>query len=629
MINKVVLPTLLMSSALCDASFLPPEYAEQYWQAFLYKAKKDVQRAEALIVQIKAGEALEKPAWAHNTPQRFEDYLDALFITFVHEKPELITFLGVFNALGIRYHDAFLDSTHPADIERRNQDKINVLKKVNDYSVDQLTAPQRRDYAWVQWLLEHKQERQKFLWHKYRINQMTGIVQKILTTFTQLSQIKNQQDADLYLSRLSKAPRVMKDAVTLMDLQKEKGIVPPRFALEKVIAQLEKYTPADITQCPLYTQLADHASMLTRTQTLEELARIVEQELYPSIRNVQDQCRHLLEHSHLNGVWALPNGDDYYQHLLQHHTTTSLTADEIHEVGLKEVKQITEQIAAIVSSLGIETDDVIATMSELMKKGLYESREACMEGIHQTLARSREIMHPLFDLKPNESVEVKPVPKEIEKGMPLAYYMMPDFAGERSGAYFINLSSTDELTKYTLESLTIHEAEPGHHFHISLMTQLSIPLISKTIGSTAFAEGWALYCEKLALEHGFYSSPYHELGHLQFELLRAARLVIDTGIHKKRWTYEQAIEYMLKTTGMPRHAVVTEVERYFVIPGQACAYKVGQIKIIELREKAKKALGDAFDIRMFHNAVLQVGMPPLSILETAIDDYIEQTLSKQ
>jgi uncharacterized protein (DUF885 family) len=230
----------------------------------------------------------------------------------------------------------------------------------------------------------------------------------------------------------------------------------------------------------------------------------------------------------------------------------------------------------------------------------------------------------LFDLKPKVSVKIQPVPSYEEESQAGAYYCSPSIDGSRPGLFFVNLRSMQELPIYRMETLAMHEAEPGHHFQIAVQNDMNLPMLRNLTHNTAFVEGWALYAEKLAYEQGFYSSSFAKLGHLQDELLRAARLVVDTGIHKKRWTREQAIDYMTAATGMNRESVATEVERYFVLPGQACSYKIGQLKILELRQRAKDLLGDNFSIQEFHNLILKTGSCPLAVLEEVVDQYIHE-----
>lgn len=321
--------------------------------------------------------------------------------------------------------------------------------------------------------------------------------------------------------------------------------------------------------------------------------------------------------------------------MLRHHTTTNLTADEIHALGLQEVNLIQKEMRLLFAAIGATdtNQNIGALMRELSQNPAFyypeneEGRRQSVADFEEILTRSRTELAHLFDNTPTRALTIKEVPLHEQESNPSAYYCSPSLDGSRPGIFFINLRAMAEIPKYTMETLAIHEGEPGHHFQLALQAEIDIPLLRKIGSYTAYVEGWALYAEKLAWEQGFYSSPYAKLGHLQDELLRAVRLVIDTGIHHKRWTREQAIAYMEQETGYHHDTAVTEVERYFVWPGQACSYKIGQLKILELRQRAKDALGEKFDIREFHNVLLKIGAVPLLILEEQINIYINSKLN--
>jgi uncharacterized protein (DUF885 family) len=421
-----------------------------------------------------------------------------------------------------------------------------------------------------------------------------------------------------------------------LKFQQEKRIVPPRFALEKSIQMIGKFIEPSAEKNVFYLNLADKLSMIEMEKKEEILAKAksaIQTKVYPAYRMLQRQLESMLPAAKEQGVWALPDGDQYYAQCLALHTTTTLTADQIHELGLKEVARIEGEMRVLLAKEGL--DDPNKTVGEIIEglsknKAYYfpntaEGKQECLEAFETILMRCREKLWPLFSLKPEARVAVKAVPAHEEEGAPGAYYYPPSIDGSRPGVFYVNLSDTNNLAKYQMETLAVHEAEPGHHFQCSIQNEISLPTLRKVIsGYTAYVEGWALYAEKLAYEENFYSTIYDQLGHLQYDLLRAARLVLDTGIHKMRWSREKAIHYMEKVTGMSKEDVVSEIERYFVLPGQACAYKIGQLKILEMRQKAKEALGDKFDIREFHDVVLKTAAVPLKILEEAIDEYIHK-----
>lgn len=480
---------------------------------------------------------------------------------------------------------------------------------------------------------------EKFLFHGYKINQMGGALVDLLQLLTQYHTLASEQDVQHYFTCLTKVPEYIEQIIDFLEHQNSLGIIYPRCALEKIIITLTGITPHNVTENVFYTYLAgrlDDINGIDAGATLTQAQIIIQQIVHPALNSLLAYCTTMLKTSQdSHGVWALPDGDEYYAYQLKCHTTTDLSAQQIHDIGLAEVQKIQDEMRMILAGVGIADEqkslgqlmDELNTDQQFYFPETDSGREQCLKHYAAILERSRRELGPLFNLKPKAPVIVSPVPKHNEDGAS-AYYAAPSFDGSRPGTFFINMRNLKEIPTYGMETLLIHEAEPGHHFQVSLQLEAEAPLLRKIIGHidneyTAYIEGWALYVEKLAYERGFYSSPYACLGHLQDELLRAIRLVIDTGIHHKRWTREYAIDYMVDATGYARDTVVSEVERYFVMPGQACAYKIGQLKILELRARAQEALGEKFDIRDFHNAVLTLGAAPLTLLEDVIDGYIE------
>jgi uncharacterized protein (DUF885 family) len=336
-----------------------------------------------------------------------------------------------------------------------------------------------------------------------------------------------------------------------------------------------------------------------------------------------------------DGVWKLPDGEAYYALKLRSFTSTDHTPNEIHEIGKSEVDRIEVLMRKTLDELGHEGKTIVEHMDELSRSPdqLYEnndeSRERALQDYQIMIDHIEENLEHLFDVRPKSSVKVERVPEFREATAPGAYYMIPSMDGSRPGVFYANLRDMNEVPKYSMQTLAYHEAIPGHHFQLAIAQELKgIPTFRKLVPFTAYGEGWALYAEKLAYENGFFEDPYSRLGYLESELFRAVRLVVDTGIHHKRWSREKAIAYMREHIGQPIESITTEVERYIVFPGQACAYKMGELKIVELRERVKSKLGDYFDIRDFHNVILQKGSMPLEILEKRVDIYIDSHIRK-
>ena len=337
-----------------------------------------------------------------------------------------------------------------------------------------------------------------------------------------------------------------------------------------------------------------------------------------------------------DGIWSLPNGDEYYQLQIRSYTTTDYTANEIHEMGVNEVKRISNRMSEILKNLGYDTENksVGQIMNDLNEdpKFLYadtpDRKEIVVADYTAMVKEAQEVMVDYFITMPKADVIVKAVPEYSEQTAAGGYYQSPALDGSRPGVFYANLYDIKQTPTYSMRTLAYHEATPGHHHQIAHSLENESLTLYRRFGyrTSAFSEGWALYSEQLALEAGLASNKYDELGILQSELFRAVRLVVDTGMHHKKWSREKAMDYMKSKTGMSDTEVRVEIERYLVWPGQALSYKVGMIKMLELRNKAMSDLGSKFDIKKFHSAVLDHGIPPLFIVEQKIDEMIEESL---
>lgn len=616
--------------------------ADYYWEAVLQMTHNNKQTALNIIKALQSNERLDSELlWKEKQPENIDSFFDQLFLTYVADDPQMLTQIGLLESIGIRDHNAHLTDVSPEAELKRFEEKKESLIVLKKYVFDELSHDQKLSHQIFLWMLEHRMAGEKFLFHEYKINQMDGVLAQLSILFTQFHKLEVAADVENYISRLKQIPWQLQQAIKLIELQKSRRVVPPRFTVQKVITIIEKSNPAKVREHSFYTHLAqkiEKIDVANKDIMLAQVETVLHNEVYPAYQNLKKYFLNLLESAQNNhGVWALPHGDEYYAHMLKFHTTTDLSADEIYALGLQEVSKVHQEMRAILAQEGIVDDqkEVGALVAELSKDPRFyypcndEGRKECLADYERILARIRKELVHLFDLKPQTGVKIEKVPAHEEEGAPMAYYFQPSIDGTRPGIFFANLRNMEEVPKYGMETLTIHEAEPGHHFQLALQNEMQMPILRKVgLDFTAFFEGWALYTEKLAYEENFYSSSFSKLGHLQDELLRAVRLVVDTGIHHRRWTREQAIEYMVKATGYHPSSVITEVERYFVLPGQACSYKIGQLKILELRNRAKDALGKKFDIRKFHNVVLKHGAVPLTLLEELVDQYIKDTLAK-
>jgi len=607
----------------------PLPYTEAHWEALLQMMHKNKEKALAIVEAIKSGKQ-DDVICSWQAPDDLDTFLDSIFFNQMAHDPQGLTYYGLFESIGIYDHNAHLNDISPAAHNRIVARARKHLEDLKKYEYTSLNTQQKISYKFMHGELEHTVEGERFLYHHYPVNQMFGVLFDLSILFTQMHALKTARDVEHYCARLEKVPVQIAQLQELLEHQKSSNIFPPRFALEKAIQIIERSLPANTQEHAFYTYSAPIAG-----ERAIHIEKLLQEKVYPAYKALIAYCKELLTTIQTNhGVWALPNGEEYYRYALKKHTTTDLTADEIHTLGLDEVAKIQNEMRAILAQEGIvdEKRSIIDIVRELGQDPQFyypetaQGKEQCLEDFRAILDRCRRELHPLFEVKPQSPVVIKAIPDHEAEGAPGAYYFPSSFDGVRPGMFFVNLRSMAEMPHYRMETLAIHEAEPGHHFQIAVQQETNLPLIRKlpkSEGYNAYIEGWALYTEKLAYEHDFYSSAWSKIGHLQDELMRAVRLVVDTGIHHKRWTREQAIEYMVRELGMHYDSVVTEVERYFVLPGQACSYKVGQLKLLELRKKMRDALGDKFDIREFHNVVLLLGAAPLTLLEEVIDEYIK------
>jgi uncharacterized protein (DUF885 family) len=569
-------------------------------------------------------------------PLNIDHFYERIFIKLLLDDPELLTQLGFIDNTWLDFHSDDLTDSSPEHTEKLNRMVDDNLATLLEYDYEDLSESQQLSADILRWYLEDLKRGQPFSYHDYSVNQLYGVHNYLPSFMDAFHRVVNERSARNYIERLQKFPKRFDQVLAGLELREEKHIIPPRFVIEKVLVDARAFVAQPLEENVLYASFkakVDTLSTLDGSQKEAfyfEVRQTIEESVIPSYEKLIAYLEGLeVKSTTDDGVWKLPDGDAYYAYLLAHHTTTDMTPEEVHQIGLEEVARIQAEMRVILDSLGYEGKTVAEHMQDLAQEDrfLYDNTDS---GRAQILSDYQAIIDEIdqnlsgiFRLRPKTGVKVKRVPEFKEKTAPAAYYIPPALDGSRPGVFYANLRDLKEQPKFGMRTLAYHEAVPGHHFQFALQQELSgVPTFRNVIPFTAYAEGWALYAERLAAEYGFERDPYSDLGRLQAELFRAVRLVVDTGIHHERWTRERAIEYMIATTGMPRGDVVAEVERYIVMPGQACAYKIGMMKILELRKRARSELGERFDIQDFHAAVLQDGAMPLPILERRVEAYI-------
>lgn len=465
----------------------------------------------------------------------------------------------------------------------------------------------------------------------YTVSQLGGSYQQIPDFLDSQHRIEAADDAEAYLSRLSDFARSLDDERERMRIDYAAGAVPPDFVIDRTLTQMAAITGTAVADSAMSQSIARRTAeknipgdWAARAQT------ILTREVYPAIQRQADALKAVRAGAtHDGGVWRLPDGEAYYRYGLKNYTTSSMTPDEVHQMGLDQVAEISARADGLLKAQGLTQGTVGQRIAALGKDPRFvypntdEAKEELLKELNVQMAAMQARMPDYFGRLPKSPCDIRRVPKAIEAGAPGGYYMAPALDGSRPGAYYINLRDTAEWPKWTLPTLTYHEAVPGHHFQIALqMEQPDTPLLMKVMGFSAYSEGWGLYSEQLADEIGAYENdPFGQIGYLQSLMFRAARLVVDSGLHHKRWSREQGIRYMVDTLGDQESSIATEVERYCVWPGQASSYKVGHTTWVRLREDAKKRLGSRFDIKGFHDTGLSLGGVPLTVLERTMNAW--------
>jgi len=586
--------------------------------------------------------ALAAHEWFAKKPFFFRAFLDRSMVKMAFESPETLTSLGFLESVGITGHNALLDDDSPAAMDKTFTQVRALRDTLLSYQDADLDDNQRISKDIALYLADFALASEPYRYHNYPVNQLFGVQNGYPSFMLAQHQVHSVEDAENYLSRLIAVKTKFGQTFEGLKLREAKGIIPPKFVIERVLTEMNDFINAPVEDNILYssfkTKLADtQISADEQARLLTQAKANIESDVKPAYRLFIDYFTALQAKAGTDdGYWALPNGDVAYEQLLKFFTTTNYSADEIHAKGLAEVSRIQDEIMTILAAQGYDTSQGFSVAIEALAadpKFYYEDSDA---GRAQILVDYQKILDEVnagldnaFRIRPKAGMEVVRIPEFKEKTAPGAYYQQPAIDGSRPGRFYANLFDIKATPKYGMRTLAYHEGIPGHHFQIAVAMELEgQPLIRKMAPFTAYIEGWALYSERLAWELGFQQDPFDNIGRLQAELFRAVRLVVDTGIHHSRWTREQAIDYMKQNTGMSDRDVTAEIERYIVMPGQATAYKVGMMKILELREKAKQALGDKFDLRDFHDVVLKNGAVPLDILEKLVDRYIAEKRSQ-
>ena len=573
-------------------------------------------------------------------PYSLDHFLAKELIVGVFDSPEYMTYLSIFDDFStILGHNQKLSISSLEDDEKNYRDNLQRLDTLKGYKVNKLSSNQLITHKIAVFDTELDIERfERFRFHSYPFNQISGNHLNLVEFMTDTHPIRNGQEAEDYIARVKMFDDALQANLIWLEEQKKLGIFAPKFVFDHVIGQLRELIGYKDSENPLMQIFIKKINEIDiseaeKNRLLQELSITIETEVKSGFKLILEFMLENYENANLHhGVWSLPEGDDFYSLRLKSYTTTDYSAEEIHQIGLEEVARIGNRMKEIFIELGYEVNKPIGEMMNDLNEDprfLYEDtpdrKEIVIRDYNQMVKEAEQDVRPYFEEFPKSPVEVRAVPEYSEKTAAGGYYQSPSLDGSRPGVFYANLYDIKQTPKFGMRTLTFHEAVPGHHFQIALNLENEDLTLYRRLGyrTSAFTEGWALYSEQLAVEVGMTKDLYDELGVLQSEMFRANRLVVDTGLHYKKWTREKAMEYMKKTTGMSDTEVRVEIERYIVWPAQATSYKMGMLKILELRDRAINKMGDKFDLKKFHSLVLNQGIVPLFILEDLIDEWIK------
>jgi uncharacterized protein (DUF885 family) len=587
----------------------------------------------ATLIVASAGASM----WFWFTPVGVNNYINKVTFQLAIDSPELLTYLGAIDNTPLDFHSGKL-ADYTREEEERSIAKLRDARAGLDaYGPEGLTGQELLTWKIAAWFFDDLLRQAELRYSGYRVNQISGVTVNMPQFLTDTHVIKNEKSVRRYLSRLREFGRVLRETHARVIDDRANGVIPPDFVIEKALVGMNKFIAGGADNSPLVTTLGPKLDELEDVDEaaaaafINDATQLVSSEVIPGYKAIIILFESMLpEATHDAGIWRLPNGEAIYAANLRSNTTTQYSPEEIHATGLAEVDRIEGEMLDILDSQGVMGDSFAQRIRVLMDDPAHQfpnTDEGRAEMIAYLEAFDQKVMAiaaDYFVTIPPQPLEIVRVPEYSQDSSPGGYYSGPALDGSRPGRFYINQKDTADNPRWTLPTLMIHEGSPGHHFQISTSQLIEgVPLLRRLSPFNAFSEGWALYSERIAkTDMGLYEDdPLGDLGRLQAEMFRAVRLVVDTGMHAKRWSREQAIEYMTAKTGMTNEEVTREIERYVVWPGQATAYKTGQLALLEMRKDTEDALGERFSLKDFHEAVLMNGAMPLDILKETMADW--------
>ena len=566
--------------------------------------------------------------WVAQTPgQNLEEFFESSYKELLLRNPELVVELGLQKSYGME-QASLTDISEEYSLQTLQLAK-NILDRLHTYPRQSLSPEQQISYDVYEAYLQDLIRSQEFMYNDYLVTFLitNGVQVQLLNFFTEIHPITSRQDAEDYIARLGQVDDKIEQIIDGLKTRRQKGILMPQSVYQWPLGPIRAIANSQSESTPYYTAFEEKLSVVSslnaqdRKELLDKAVKTIRDSVIPAYKSL---AKYLEEGERSapkkNSVEQFEDGEAYYAYLLHHFTTTNLSAEEIHNLGLQELERIHSEMNEIFSELGYPDSTSLSNLYAMAAQDSGFVNGGQMPQTYEAIIQQAEDnLNTAFDLHPKA--------KLVVIGGPAGDYYSPgSLDGSRPGAFFA--STTSGSPRMSMPTLAYHEGVPGHHFQIALAQESDLPTFRNVVDFTAYTEGWALYAERLAWELGWYEQdPYGNLGRLQAEAFRASRLVVDTGIHSQNWSFDQAVDFMVDNAGLPQNMVQGEVGRYVAWPGQATAYMIGLLKFLELRQEAMDQLGERFDLKEFHSVILSNGSMPLDVMERVVQDYIDAKLA--
>ncbi len=572
--------------------------------------------------------------------EKIESIFKVYFKRILEVNPEFLASLGIDDSFGISMNRDRLTDLSISALDREMALKRQTVKSLLAIPEQPLNPSQRLARKILLLNLQNRLTGEPYRYHAYLINPMLGVHISFTNLMIENHPINDRQDATDYIARLHAFGKKIDQVLTILKIKREKKLFPPKAIIKRQLITLVKFVKVPEIENPLFTHFKHKVQGLKKIEESEResLLRLVlaqmKQTVYPAYYRYITFLKELYAISDDRlGVWRLPDGDNYYEYCLKSHTSDRYTPEMVFQIGMSEVKRIRRETVKILRKSGIKHQSSLSSMlkaywkraarknpSDLYYRNSKFGKKRAIADFKSYLKKVDRLLPKYFSLRPRQKVDVRAVP-DFKSGAMGAHYSRASLDGRRKGVFYVN--TVRPPFKPSMQTLALHEGLPGHHFQIAIQQESKENRLFRNLFFfTAFVEGWALYAERLGMEHGWFENEYSKIGYLNSEMLRAVRLVLDTGIHYKKWDRQRCLDFMQENLGWASNG---SINRYAVWPGQACAYKIGELKILELREKAKTRLGKRFKLKEFHKAILRHGSVPLKILEEIVDQYIIET----